>query len=32
MEKQLNIIHWTDGTSTTILGGNDEMRIVHWTD
>jgi hypothetical protein len=32
MEKQINIIHWTDGTNTTILGGSDEMQIVHWTD
>ena len=32
MEKQLNIIHWTDGISTGIMVDSDEVRIVHWTD
>ena len=32
MEKELNIVHWTDTiTQGTILGA-EELRIVHWTD
>ena len=32
MEKELNIVHWTDAITQGSIFGGVELRIVHWTD